>query len=93
MTNEQLAVLLNGYAERLRTAIQEADDALGDSVEREVEWKYIGEVSLFGCVPLFSNPANSPKDWEAGEGPALALDPLLELAEDMEADVESLSPE
>jgi len=93
MTNEQLAVLLSGYAARLRTAIQEADDALGEGVEREVEWKYVGEATLYGCAAPFSNPANSPKDWEAGEGPALALDPLLELAEDMEADVESLSPE
>ena len=93
MTNEQLAVLLNGYAERLRAAISEADDALGEGVEREVAWKYIGKVSSFGGEPLFSCPANSPKDWEAGKGDALALGPLLELAEGMEADIENLSPE
>ena len=92
MTNEQLAVLLNGYAVRLRVAISEADDALGENVEREVAWEYVGTAPMVSIERMCSYPAKDPEDWEAGKGEALALGPLLELVEDMEADVESLSP-
>jgi len=92
MTNEQLAVLLNGYVERLRVAISEADDALGEGVEREVEWKYVGDAPACSTKRMCSYPAKDPEDWEAGKGDALALGPLLEVVEDIEADIESLSP-
>jgi len=89
VTDKQLAILLHGYVERIRAAVEQTDDALGDGVEREklTEWKYIGK-----GYGLFSNHFTHPEDWEevVSTGTAVALAPLWDLLTDMEWDVEAL---
>lgn len=92
MTNEQLAVLLNGYAEQLKTATQEADDALGEDVERESSWRYIGSASLLSAQRFVSNRIKDPGEWkEEKTGHVLALRPLWEMVESMAADIAALA--
>jgi len=94
VTDKQLAILLHGYVERIRAAVEQTDDALGDGVEREEvrEWKYIGEAAPFSFKRLTSTLNASSEDWEevVSAGTALALAPLWDLLTDMEWDVEAL---
>jgi len=89
VTDKQLAILLHGYVERIREAGKQADEALGDGVECEklTEWKYIGK-----GYGLLSNYFTHPEDWEevVSAGTAVALDPLWDLIQDIEWDIESL---
>jgi hypothetical protein len=93
MTNEQLAVLMHGYAERLRIAIERADELLGDDVDREEieDWRYVGPAGIGHRV--FSNTLTHPEDWEeiVTLGLALALVPLRELLGDLEDGIEALT--
>jgi len=87
MTDKQLGILLHGYVERIRAAVEQTDDALGEGVEREEvrERRYIGKAP--------SSTLNaSPEGWEevVSVGAAVALAPLWDLLTDMEWDVEAL---
>jgi len=93
MTNEQLAVLLHGYAKRLEEAMEYVDEELGDAVgRREISsWNYVG--SKTGLGRAFSNQFTDPGDRQQiiRPGQALALSPLQELLDDMQCDIETPS--
>ena len=90
MTNEQLAILLDGYCEQLQAAINRADADLPDGVVRLVDWEYVGDASVSSLGRLLSLPLTNPDDWKEVEAEAVLLDPLWGVLEEMREHVDTL---
>ncbi|MGB5217126.1 MAG: hypothetical protein WBN66_02390 [Smithella sp.] len=89
MTNEQLAVLLEGISEQLKSVYKKIDESLPDSAERKMAARWIGE----GHPPpmgYFLAKKDDP-DWEKKPtGPAFCLFPLQEEIEKIDKDIRCL---
>lgn len=84
MTNEQLHVLLSGYAKRLRQALAASQGMMPESAERMFVRRHTAE----GCGGFLC--LNGKHFEEFRDGEHVALFPVAQLAEELEADVEAL---
>jgi len=89
MTNEQLAILLEGYAEKLKSIYSEIDKSLPESAEREMRVEWIGE----GHSPplgYFFAKTDDPNWKKTPTGYAFCLNPLREEIERICIDIRCL---
>ena len=83
MTNEQTALLLKGVAARLERAINQARDLMPEEAIRERLRRHTAPT----CYGLF---CKDESHYTESEGDALAISPLVELLEELQADSETL---
>lgn len=92
MTNEQLALLLNSYYQRLSAILNQIDEDLGDTAARynEANYEWIGE----GNEPMIAMKSIDKryKLITTSTGRAIPLDPLSEFLDSLESDIEKLNP-
>ncbi len=78
MTNEQLQFCLELIKKQLENEVDKIDDELGDAVERNIQFKYIGESPLGGLTIYHKNDdkKRESKLFKETKTTALVLDDL-----------------
>lgn len=95
MTNQQLAILLRAYRERLSAEIAYLDMELGPDVDRHTTPRYIGEsksLLTHSMDEIMRDIAAGPKpeDFEDIVGMAMMLDGLVRLEQELEEAINDL---
>ncbi len=75
-------LLIRAWANRLDRELELLDDALGESVERHVERKYIGPTNWMGSVS--DTDRQNEANWQSGAGAPICLDGLYDLLAELE---------
>ncbi len=80
MTNQQLAILIRAWRNRLEREIDILDGLLPADMPRETTRVYVGETILAGMI---QTERNDPEKWQEQPGDFLALLGLRELTEEL----------